>query len=112
MTASPHPLVTVVGGSGFLGRHVVKALARAGWRVRVLCRDAIAAEFLKTAGTVGQIVTQYADVTKPATLVGNSTARPRSSTCPACSIRAGGRISAPSMKKARGVSPGWRRRRT
>ena len=30
-------LVTVIGGSGFIGRHVVKALAKRGYRVRVAC---------------------------------------------------------------------------
>lgn len=65
-----YPLATLVGGSGFLGRHTVKALARAGWRIRVLCRDAVAAEFLKTAGSVGQIAIQYADITRPETLQG------------------------------------------
>lgn len=65
-----YPLVTVVGGSGFVGRHVVKALAAAGYRVRVLVRDTIAAEFLKTAGTPGQIAIEHADITRPATLEG------------------------------------------
>lgn len=65
-----YPLITIVGGSGFLGRHLIKQLARAGFRIRVLCRDAVAAEYLKTAGAVGQIVPQYADITKPETLVG------------------------------------------
>lgn len=65
-----YPLITVVGGSGFLGRHLIKHLADAGYRIRVLCRDTVAADFLKTAGTVGQVVPQYADITKPETLVG------------------------------------------
>jgi uncharacterized protein YbjT (DUF2867 family) len=62
--------ITVVGGSGFVGRHVVKHLAHAGYGVNVLCRDTIAAEFLKTAGTPGQIVLQHANITKPETLRG------------------------------------------
>lgn len=65
-----YPLITVVGGSGFVGRHLIKQLAREGYRVRVLTRDTIAAEFLKTAGSVGQIVPQYADITRPDTLEG------------------------------------------
>ncbi|MES2984866.1 MAG: complex I NDUFA9 subunit family protein [Pseudomonadota bacterium] len=65
-----YPLITVVGGSGFLGRHLIKQLAQAGYRVRVLVRDTIAAEFLKTAATVGQIAIERADITKPATLAG------------------------------------------
>jgi NADH dehydrogenase len=64
------PIVTIVGGSGFVGRYTVKRFADAGWRVNVLCRDIIAAEFLKTAGTVGQIVLQRVDITKPETLEG------------------------------------------
>jgi len=63
-----YPLVTLVGGSGFVGRHTVKHFAGAGWRVRVLCRDTVAAEFLKTAGYPGQIVVDYADITRPDTL--------------------------------------------
>ena len=63
-----YPLVTLVGGSGFVGRHTVKLFTEKGWRVRVLCRDTIAAEFLKTAGYPGQVVLDYADITRPQTL--------------------------------------------
>lgn len=73
MTQNPlvtNPLVTIVGGSGFVGRHVVKLLASKGYRLRVLVRDCIAAEFLKTAGLPGQIVIEHADITRPETLSG------------------------------------------
>lgn len=63
-------IVTVVGGSGFVGRHVVRALADAGYTVNVLCRDTVAAAHLRTAGNVGQIVLQHADITRPETLKG------------------------------------------
>ncbi len=65
-----YPLVTIVGGSGFVGRHVVKRLAAEGYRIRVLVRDCVAAEFLKTAGTPGQVVIEHADITRPNTLAG------------------------------------------
>lgn len=48
-------LVTVFGGSGFVGRHIVRALAKDGWRVRVAVRRPNAAHFLKPMGRVGQI---------------------------------------------------------
>ncbi|MBI3453236.1 MAG: complex I NDUFA9 subunit family protein [Rhodospirillales bacterium] len=48
--------VTVFGGSGFLGRYVVRRLAAQGWVVRVAVRDPVAAAFLKPMGDVGQIV--------------------------------------------------------
>ncbi len=48
-------LVTVFGGSGFLGRYVVRALARQGYRVRVACRRPDLATFLQPLGGVGQI---------------------------------------------------------
>jgi uncharacterized protein YbjT (DUF2867 family) len=48
-------LVTVFGGSGFIGRHVVRAIARRGYRVRVAVRRPDLARFLMTAGAVGQI---------------------------------------------------------
>ena len=47
--------VTVVGGSGFVGRTTVELLARAGKQVTVLCRNAERAKFLKPMGDVGQI---------------------------------------------------------
>lgn len=56
-------LATVFGGSGFIGRHLVRRLAAEGWRVRVAVRDPVAAEFLRTAGEVGQVVPMAADVT-------------------------------------------------
>lgn len=54
--------VTVFGGSGFLGRHIVRELAAAGTRVRVAVRDPEGALFLKPMGDVGQIVPIFANV--------------------------------------------------
>lgn len=48
-------LVTVFGGSGFLGRHVVRALAKRGYRVRVAVRRPDLAMHLQPLGNVGQI---------------------------------------------------------
>lgn len=58
-------LVTIFGGSGFLGRHTVRALAKAGWRIRVAVRHPNSTFFLKTAGAVGQIAAVKCDVTDP-----------------------------------------------
>jgi uncharacterized protein YbjT (DUF2867 family) len=55
-------LVTVFGGSGFIGRHLVQRLAASGASVRVAVRDPIAANFLKTMGDVGQVTPIYVDV--------------------------------------------------
>ena len=57
MTArSPYDtLVTVYGGSGFLGRHVVRALAKRHYRIRVAVRRPELANFLQPLGRVGQI---------------------------------------------------------
>ena len=59
-------VVTVFGGSGFIGRNVVRRLAAQGWVVRAAVRDPIAAEFLRTMGDVGQIAPLRADITDPA----------------------------------------------
>lgn len=48
-------LITVYGGSGFLGRHVVRALANRGYRIRVAVRRPELANFLQPLGRVGQI---------------------------------------------------------
>lgn len=48
-------LVTVYGGSGFLGRHVVRALAKRNYRIRVACRRPELAGHLQPLGRVGQI---------------------------------------------------------
>ena len=55
-------IVTVFGGSGFLGRHVVRALCRKGWRVRVACRRPHLAGDAKLAGDVGQVQLVQANV--------------------------------------------------
>lgn len=49
-------LITVFGGSGFLGRYVIKQLVATGARVRVAVRNPSTAEFLKPMGDVGQIL--------------------------------------------------------
>lgn len=58
-------LVTVFGGSGFLGRHVVRALALRGYRVRVAVRRPELAGFLQPLGYVGQIQVVQANVRFP-----------------------------------------------
>ncbi|HET7409484.1 MAG TPA: complex I NDUFA9 subunit family protein [Paracoccaceae bacterium] len=49
-------LVTVVGGSGFVGRYIAQRMARRGWRVRVACRRPNEALFVQTYGVVGQVL--------------------------------------------------------
>lgn len=49
-------LVTIIGGSGMVGRYVARRMAQAGWRVRVAARRPNEAGFVRTAGTVGQVV--------------------------------------------------------
>jgi uncharacterized protein YbjT (DUF2867 family) len=58
-------LVTVFGGSGFVGRHVVRALAKAGWRVRVAVRRPDLAGHLQPMGGVGQIMAVQANLRYP-----------------------------------------------
>lgn len=58
-------VITVFGGSGFIGRHLVRRLAHEGALIRVAVRDIEAAAFLKPLGDVGQIVMVPTDVTDP-----------------------------------------------
>jgi len=48
-------VITVFGGSGFIGRHVIQRLAKQGAQIRVATRDTEAANFLKPLGEIGQI---------------------------------------------------------
>ena len=58
-------LVTVFGGSGFVGRHAVEALALDGWRVRAAVRRPDLAGHLQPMGDVGQIHPVQANVRFP-----------------------------------------------
>ena len=58
-----HPeLVTIFGGSGFVGTQVVQLLARAGYRIRVAVRRPDLAGHVKPLGSVGQVVPIQANV--------------------------------------------------
>jgi len=48
-------IITLFGGTGFLGRHIVQALARTGAQIRIATRSPASAYFLKPCGDVGQI---------------------------------------------------------
>ncbi len=61
-------LITIIGGSGFVGRHVVRALARRGYRIRVACRRPDLAGHLQPLGNTGQIMMVQANVRYPASL--------------------------------------------
>src|ERR1700683_1567375 len=58
-------LVTVFGGSGFLGRHVVRALANRGYRIRLAVRRPELCGFLRPMGRVGQVNTVQANLRYP-----------------------------------------------
>jgi len=58
-----HPqLVTIFGGSGFVGTQVVQLLARAGYRIRVAVRRPDLAGHIKPLGAVGQVVPLQANL--------------------------------------------------
>ncbi|GAB6053044.1 complex I NDUFA9 subunit family protein [Magnetospira thiophila] len=61
-------LVTVFGGSGFVGRHIVRRLAAQGAQVRIAVRDPEDALYLRTCGEVGQVVAVPTDVGDPASV--------------------------------------------
>ena len=66
--APAQQLVTVFGGSGFVGRHVVRALVKRGYRVRVAVRRPDLANFLQPIGVVGQIHAVQANLRYPASV--------------------------------------------
>ena len=61
-------LVTVFGGSGFLGRHTVRALADRGWRIKVATRRPDLAYRVQPQGRVGQIAAVQANLRFPASV--------------------------------------------
>lgn len=63
-----YPIITVFGGSGFIGRHVVRKLAAKGYRLRVAVRRPHRAHFLKPMGQVGQIQILRANLTDAASV--------------------------------------------
>jgi uncharacterized protein YbjT (DUF2867 family) len=64
-TREANRLATVFGGSGFLGRHIVRALVHQGWRIRVAVRRPDLAAFLQPIGGVGQIQPVQANLRFP-----------------------------------------------
>ncbi len=68
MTSNLDTLVTVFGGSGFLGRNVVRALCKRDYRVRVAVRRPELAGYLQPIGKVGQIHSVQANIRHPASI--------------------------------------------
>jgi uncharacterized protein YbjT (DUF2867 family) len=62
------PLITIFGGSGFIGRYVCEALMKTGARIRVAERDPRRAFFLQPLGGVGQVSAIAADLAQPETI--------------------------------------------
>ena len=55
-------IASIIGGSGFIGRHVTAAMAAQGWRIRIICRRPDLAGFLQPLGDAGQIAFVQANV--------------------------------------------------
>ncbi|MCF6200034.1 MAG: complex I NDUFA9 subunit family protein [Hyphomicrobiaceae bacterium] len=62
MAAQTTTQVTIIGGSGFVGRYVVRLLAQKGWRIKIACRNPELAGFLQPLGGVGQISSVRANI--------------------------------------------------
>ena len=58
-------LVTIFGGSGFVGRHLARALAKRGWRIRAAVRRPDLAFHLQPLGGVGQVTAVQANLRYP-----------------------------------------------
>jgi uncharacterized protein YbjT (DUF2867 family) len=55
-------LVTIYGGSGFVGRYIARRMAKEGWRVRVAVRRPNEAMFVRTYGVVGQVEPVFCNI--------------------------------------------------
>ena len=60
--------VTVFGASGFVGRAIVRALARQGYLIKAACRRTELAEPVRTAGEVGQVMLVRANLRIPSSV--------------------------------------------
>ena len=69
ITLNNRALITIYGGSGFIGRHVVRAIAKTGARMRVAVRRPELAGHLQPLGGVGQINAVQANVRFPDSLL-------------------------------------------
>lgn len=61
-------LITIFGGSGFLGRYTAQALLNQGARIRVVCRNPESANFIKPLGNLGQVQLMRVDIRKAASV--------------------------------------------
>ena len=55
-------LVTIFGGSGFVGRYIARRMAKEGWRVRVAVRNHNEATFVRPYGAVGQVEPVFCNI--------------------------------------------------
>jgi uncharacterized protein YbjT (DUF2867 family) len=55
-------LVTIFGGSGFVGRYIARRMAKEGWRVRVAVRNTNEAMFVRPYGAVGQVEPVFCNI--------------------------------------------------
>lgn len=62
MSATQNELVVIFGGTGFVGRHIVRRLAKSGRRIRIATRRPNEALQLKTNGTPGQVELVQANI--------------------------------------------------
>lgn len=63
-------LVTIFGGSGFVGRYIARRMAKEGWRVRVAVRNINEAMFVRTYGAVGQVEPVFCNIRDDASVAG------------------------------------------
>lgn len=61
-------LVTIYGGSGFIGRYIARRMAKQGWRVRVAVRNPNDAGFVRTYGVVGQVEPVFCNIRNDASV--------------------------------------------
>lgn len=62
MSQPSSQLVTIIGGSGFLGRYIARRMAQQGWRVRVATRRPNDAMYVRTYGAVGQVEPVFCNI--------------------------------------------------